>query len=109
MSEKKQNNEETEIRLEDGEPEIVTLTDENNEEHRFELIGACNDKGKQYYALIPEGSENENGEFDEYIILKQIINDDGTEDMVEIEYDAEFDRIAAKFDEAFDTEVDYDN
>ena len=107
MSEKK-NNEENEIRLEDGEPEVVTLMDENDEEHRFELIGACNDKGNQYYALIPEGSADEDGGFEEYIILKQIINEDGTEDMVEIEDDAEFERIAAKFDEAFDTEVDYD-
>ena len=108
MSEKK-NTEENEIRLEDGEPEIVTLTDENNEEHRFELIGACNDKGNQYYALIPEGSADEDGGFEEYIILKQIQNDDGTVDMVEIEDDAEFDRIAEKFDEAFDTETDYES
>ena len=41
-------------------------------------------------------AENEDGGFEEYIILKQIINDDGTEDMVEIEDDDEFDRIAAK-------------
>ena len=36
------------------------------------------------------------------------INDDGNEDMVEIEDDDEFDRIAAKFDEAFDSETEYD-
>ena len=94
--------------IDDSEPEIVTLLDENDDEHRFELIGACNDGGCQYFALIPEGSADEDGGFEEYIILKQIINDDGTEDMVEIEDDDEFDRIAAKFDEAFDSETEYD-
>jgi len=106
MSENNTNNDE--IRIEDGDPEVVTLVDENDEEHRFELIGACNDRGCQYYALIPEGSADEDGGFEEYIILKQILNADGTEDMVEIEDDEEFDRIAAKFDEAFDTDIDYD-
>ncbi|MCQ2427027.1 MAG: DUF1292 domain-containing protein [Clostridia bacterium] len=88
--------------------EIVTLVDENNEEHEFELIGGLNDKGQQYFALIPAGSADEDGGFEEYIILKQILNDDGTEDLVEIEDDAEFDRIAQKFDDAFNSETDYD-
>lgn len=88
----------------DGEPEIITLLDENDQEIRFELIGGYNEKGIQYFALIPEGSADEDGGFEEYIILKQ----EGDE-LVEIEDDAEFDRIAQVFDDAFDTEIDYDN
>ena len=88
--------------------DIVTLLDENDEEHEFELIGGCVNGGVQYFALIPAGSADEDGGFEEYIILKQIVNDDGTEDLVEIEDDDEFDRIAAIFDDAFDSETDYD-
>ena len=88
----------------DDEPEIITLLDENDQEIRFELIGGYNEKGIQYFALIPEGSADEDGGFEEYIILKQ----EGDE-LVEIEDDAEFDRIAQVFDDAFDTEIDYDN
>ena len=43
------------------------------------------------------------------IPLKKVLNDKGEEELVEIEDDAEFDRIAEKFDEAFDTETDYDS
>ena len=89
------------------EPEIITLLDEDNKEIRFELIGGCVDNGIQYFALIPEGSADEDGGFEEYIILKQISDADG-DSLVEIEDDKEFDRIAKIFDDAFDTEIDYD-
>ncbi len=90
------------------ESEIVTLLDENNNEIEFELIGGCVVEGQQYFALIPAGSADEDGGFSEYIILKSIKNDDGSEELVEIEDDAEFDRVAATFDDAFDAEYDYD-
>lgn len=92
----------------DGEPEIVTLLDENGEEIRFELIGGYNDKGVQYFAMIPEGSADEDGGFEEYIILKSVTDAEGNEELEEIEDDKEFDRIAAIFDDAFDAEYDYD-
>lgn len=87
--------------------ERVTLVDEDGQEHEFELIGGCVDRGCQYYALIPAGAADDEV-IEEYYIFKQVKNEDGTEDLIEIEDDAEFDRIAAKFDEAFDTEIDYD-
>lgn len=89
---------------ENTEPEIITLFDEDGNEVKFELIGGYVDKGVQYFALIPEGEVDEDGGFDEYIILKQV-----DDELVEIEDDAEFERIAKVFDEAFDTEYDYDN
>ena len=89
------------------EPEIVTLLDENNEELRFELIGGCVEDGVQYFALIPEGSADEDAGFDEYIILKQVRGEEGDE-LVEIEDDAEFNKIAGIFDDAFNAEYDYD-
>jgi uncharacterized protein YrzB (UPF0473 family) len=93
---------------EESEIEIVTLLDEDDNEIRFELIGGYTEKEVQYYALIPEGSADEDGGFSEYIILKAVVDADGNEDLVEIEDDAEFERIAAVFDDAFNAEFDYD-
>ena len=64
--------------------------------------------GVQYFALIPAGSADEDGGFTEYIILKSVKDDAGEEELIEIEDDAEFDRVAATFDDAFDAEYDYD-
>ena len=93
---------------ENEEVEIVTLLDENDNEVRFELIGGYVDKGVQYFALIPEGSADDDGGFEEYIILKSVKDADGNEELVDIEDDAEFERIAAIFDDAFSAEYDYD-
>ena len=94
--------------IDEGEVEIITLLDENDNEVRFELIGGYVDKGVQYFALIPEGSADEDGGFEEYIILKSVKDADGNEELVDIEDDAEFERIAGVFDDAFSAEYDYD-
>lgn len=90
------------------EVETVTLLDEDNNEIEFEVIGGCVVDGVQYFALIPAGSADEDGGFTEYIILKSVKDDAGEEELIEIEDDAEFDRVAATFDDAFDAEYDYD-
>lgn len=100
-------NDEKNLPLEGEEAEIITLLDEDDNEIQFELIGGYTDRGVQYFALIPVGSADEDGGFDEYIILKSVKSEDG-EELVEIEDDAEFERIAAIFDDAFDAEYDYD-
>jgi uncharacterized protein YrzB (UPF0473 family) len=98
----------SEIIVSDDEPEIISLYDDNGNEFKFEIIGACVDRGSQYFAVIPEGSADEEGDFEEFIIYKQITNEDGTRDLVEIEDDDEFERIAGKFSDAFDCEISYD-
>lgn len=98
---------EKKLPIEGEEAEIITLFDEDDNEIQFELIGGYTDRGVQYFALIPVGSADEDGGFDEYIILKSVEGENG-EELVEIEDDAEFERIAAIFDDAFDAEYDYD-
>lgn len=98
---------EKKLPIEGEEAEIITLLDEDDNEIQFELIGGYTDRGVQYFALIPVGSADEDGGFDEYIILKSVEGENG-EELVEIEDDAEFERIAAIFDDAFDAEYNYD-
>ena len=90
------------------EAEIVTLLDEDNNEIEFEVIGGCVVDGVQYFALIPAGSADDDGGFSKYIILKSVKDENGEEELIEIEDDAEFDRVARTFDDAFDAEYDYD-
>ena len=84
--------------IDEGEVEIVTLLDENDNEVRFELIGGYVDKGVQYFALIPEGSADEDGGFEEYIILKSVKDAEGNEELVakvQAEIDRKWERLIA--------------
>ena len=86
--------------------EYYTLTDEDGNELKFELIGKAELKGVQYYAFVP-ADEEQDGEFCEYTILKSVI-EDGEEILVSIDDDDEFDDAADYFDDLFSEEIDYD-
>ena len=90
--------------MDDG---IYTLTDENGNEIRFELVGACEFKGTQYYAMIPVEDADKDDEFCEYVILKAVI-ENGEEILVTIDDDDEFDRVADFFNDELFGSVDYD-
>jgi len=89
-----------------GADEYYTLTDEDGNELKFELIGKAELKGTQYFAFIP-ADEEQDGEFCEYTILKSVI-EDGEEMLVSIDDDDEFDDAADYFDDLFSEEIDYD-
>ena len=89
-----------------GADEYYTLTDEDGNELKFELIGKAELKGTQYFAFIP-ADEDQDGEFCEYTILKAVI-EDGEEILVSIDDDDEFDDAADYFDDLFSEEIDYD-
>ena len=73
--------------------EFYTLTDEDGNESRFELIGQVEMDESTYYALIPEADS------EEYVILK----------LAKDENDEDFDRVADFFEDELFDEIDYDN
>ncbi|MBE6688456.1 MAG: DUF1292 domain-containing protein [Ruminococcaceae bacterium] len=89
------------------EANIVSLVDENGVEADFEIIGNIEEEGTTYFALIPV-----DGDGDEYVILKAVHSEgsdpDEFEDLVSIDDDEEFDRIADIFDDLLMEEYDYD-
>ena len=87
--------------------EYYTLTDEEGNELKFELIGKAELKGTQYFAFVPVDEQNPSDEFCEYTILKSVI-EDGEEMLVSIDDDDEFDDVADYFDDLFSEEIDYD-
>ena len=88
------------------ETEIYTLTDEEGTEINFEVIGTCEYKGREYYAMIPADVDADAEEC-EYVILKKV-NDNGEDILVTLDDDDEFDDVADIFDDMFVTDLDYD-
>ena len=88
--------------------DYFTLTDEDDNEIEFELIGRCERNGKQYFAMIPVEDEAPEGDIYEYVILK-LDTVDGEEMLVTVDDDDELDDIADYFDDLFSQEIDYDN
>ena len=94
--------------LEEEQVEKYMLTDEEGNEHEFELIGSGEVDGVMYYAMIPsEDADKTDNEFLEYVILKSEVDENGDESLFTIDDDEEFDRIADFFDDMFST-VDFD-
>ncbi|MBR3934679.1 MAG: DUF1292 domain-containing protein [Clostridia bacterium] len=79
------------------EENIVPLIDEDGNEVKFEIIADTEYEGATYLALIPVEEDSE-----EYFILKVVASEDdpdNLEDLVEIEDDDEFEKVANIFDE----------
>lgn len=87
---------------------VYTLVDEDGKEYEFAQIGQTEIDGVTYLALIPANAEDSDEDPFEYIILKGQTNEDGEVDFVTIDDDEEFDRVADKFDDMFQSEEDYD-
>lgn len=84
--------------IEDYDPEVYVLTDEEGKEMNFVLLGTLEEQGETYRAFAP--LEDDEGQ---YVILKEM--PDG--DLETIEDDEEFERIADIFDdEMFDVLYD---
>ncbi len=93
--------------LEEYDPEIYTLTDENGNELHFALLGTLEHEGEVYKALVPVNEDGEE-ESEEYVILKCGVDEDGEDILETIEDDDEFDRIADIFDDEF-SDIFYDD
>lgn len=87
--------------------EYYTLTDEDGNEMKFELIAKAELKGTQYYAFVPADEESDDEGICEYTILKSVI-EGGEEILVSVDDDDEFDDVADYFDDLFSEEIDYD-
>ena len=89
-------------------PDLFTLEDEDGIEETFELIDVVKEEDTTYYALIPQQSDPDNLEEDDYfVILKQDDNDpDGM--LVSIEDESELDRLAEIFIQRLYADDEYD-
>ena len=88
-----------------NEMEVLALTDEDGSIVEFEFIGTVELDGKEYYALVPLEDNDEGA----YIILRAEDAEDGYLNLVTIDDDDEYDRVADLVEDEYFSEIDYDD
>ena len=87
--------------------QIQPLTDmETGETVNFKFLAQADLDGNTYYAFVPV-DELENEE-QQYVILKIASVDGDDIDLVDIEDDEEFERVADFFEDEYFSDIDYD-
>jgi putative Holliday junction resolvase len=96
---------------------IVILTDEDGEEHEFELVDMLELEGKRYAVLMPaaevEDDRDEDADADDdfedgddTVVLRIETDPDGSDILVQIEDDDEWERVVQAWEEILDEEAD---
>lgn len=91
------------------EPDLIVLLDDDGEEHPFEILDAIEHEEETYYALAPASDdpaavlEGEN----EYYIFR-VVEEDGEEQLEEVEDEVLRDELDQIFTERFDSLFDDD-
>lgn len=80
--------------------EIIVLTDEEGNEHEFSIVQVIKVDEKDYAILLPVHA----GEEEDQAIILRIDTEEGEDVLVEIEDEAEFDRVAEAWEEMLDDE-----
>ena len=93
MAEEKKN-----TAIEEEEAEFITLEFEDGTEVEAEIMGIFEVEGKEYIALIPDDDSD-----DVYLYGYQEVSDEEFE-LIDIEDDAEFDKVVKVFEELTDEE-----
>jgi uncharacterized protein YrzB (UPF0473 family) len=86
----------------DYSPDLITLLDEDNREHTFEILDTYEYDGSLYYALMPvyENKGDMLNDSGEYTIL-EVLEDDGEQQLAEVEDEELRRELSAIFEERF--------
>ena len=80
--------------------DIVSVLDDEGNEHQFELLDAIETDEGRYVALLPIYSDAESAiEDDGELVILEVVNDEGDDLLVPIEYDEVFENVAEIFEE----------
>lgn len=80
--------------------DIVSVLDDEGNEHQFELLDAIETDEGRYVALLPIYSDAESAiEDDGELVILEVVNDEGDDLLVPIEDDEVFENIAEIFEE----------
>ncbi|MFZ5824116.1 MAG: DUF1292 domain-containing protein [Bacillota bacterium] len=81
--------------------ETIILTDEDGNEHEFSIVQVIKVDEKDYAILLPLHGEEE----EEEAVILRIDQENGEDILVEIEDEAEFERVAEAWEEQMDEEA----
>lgn len=90
------------------EPSIVTLLDEDGNEHAFEHVDSFPFNGETYVVLIPTEEEVAAGEADEVLIFTLHTDEEGNESLLFVEDEAELDMAFEEFKSRMQDEFDFE-
>lgn len=84
-------------------PDLITLIDEENIEHNFEILDTIENEKGLFYALYPVFDEAQDAVADdgEYYIM-EVLEENGEEQLAEVEDEALLDELAEIFEERFE-------
>ena len=87
----------------DFRPDLITLIDEQNVEHNFEILDTIENEKGVFYALYPvfDSAEDAVEDSGEYYIM-EVIDEDGEEQLAEVEDEALLDELSAVFEQHFE-------
>ena len=89
--------------------DILTLVDEDGQEHEFEVVDTLEMGEERYMALVasyddPQETLEDDGEL---VILKVLEDEDGEDYLEAIQEEEEFDQVAAIFMERLEDDFDF--
>ena len=88
---------------EDFSPDLLTLVDEDDQEHEFEILDIIENDEGCFYALLPTFEDPQDQvEADGSYYIFQAFEEDGEQQLAEVEDDELADRLAAEFEKRFD-------
>lgn len=84
-------------------PDLITLIDEDNVEHNFEILDVIENEKGVFYALYPifDTADETIEDSGEYYIM-EVIDEDGEEQLAEVEDEALLDELSAIFEKHFE-------
>ena len=88
---------------------LVTLLDEEGNEHQFEHVDSFPFNGETYVVLIPTEEEIAEGEADEVLFFTLQTDDEGKEALSLVEDEAELDMIYEEFKLRRQDEFDFED
>lgn len=89
-------------------PDLVTLVDDEGNEHEFEMVDSMEEDGSRYVALV--AAYDDAGELlqdDGELLVLKAVEEDGEEFLESIEDEAEFTRISDLFMDRLKDEFDF--
>ena len=88
---------------EDFSPDLLTLVDEDGQEHEFEILDIIENDEGCFYALLPTFEDPQDQvEADGSYYIFQAFEEYGEQQLAEVEDDELADRLAAEFEKRFD-------
>ncbi len=87
---------------ENQEIDLITLIDDEGQEHEFEILSVIENEDGCFYALLPTFEEPENTLEEETYYIFEAIEVDGEEQLAEVEDEALLDKLATLFESRFD-------